>query len=519
MCFRIKELRLGRKIMNVRDDFYGFEVVDLKNSKWLLLLWAAIFLVPLPEAAAKGYQTRIYPSVSGFTKGYLKLAPDGKRVGFAYFKNGKHFVQINNKLYGGFAIGETVSPFIKYSPDGKIFTFIYWQEGRFYLQLNDRIYGGYTEVELPLFGATGKLAGFRYAKNNRWYLWINGQKYGGYQAVEMPLFTADETGVGFAYRKWLKWYININNKKYGGFRRIWGPVLSGDGNHFGLVGQKGHYDQVYYIDGKSYGPVDRVWRFGSSLDGQSFNVYYEREGISYARTGPNRETVLGELVFPREDPKKVDISGGLVYQGQDEKYLQYGDVILGGYREIGTVVFGTRRNLWGFSYRQKDGYYIRVGERDYGPYPEGAYGPYFSPNEKAFAYWYRAKERVFVNVNNWVYHEGVAKDFALLQLVSSVNGRVTGYRFRKNGQEYVRVGQMVYGGRGTIHSGTLMMSNNGACFAYRFRYNDQEYVQMNEKVFQCGDYQWADFVITPENKACFAQIKNGKIVIQEIDYN
>jgi hypothetical protein len=42
---------------------------------------------------------------------------------------------------------------------------------------------------------------------------------------------------------------------------------------------------------------------------------------------------------------------------------------------------------------------------------------------------------------------------------------------------------------------------------------------MNEKVFQCGRYQSADLVITPNNRVCIARVKNGRIVIQEIDYN
>jgi hypothetical protein len=495
-------------------------VVRLRIKKIFLLLPLAIFVFNIAQVTAKGYETKIYKTTSGFTKGYLKLAPDGSKVGFAYFKNGKHFVQINHKVYGGFEVGKNTTPFIKFSPDGKIFAFTFIKNGQLYLQLNDQVFGDYTAVNLPLFSATGKTVCFRYSKGNRWYLWINGQRYGGYQTVESPVFTADETGFGFAFRKWGKWYVQINQQKYGRFYNYWGPFLSGDGNHWGFVGQKGREGRVYYyLGGESYGPVDWVRQFSPSADGQSFDVYYEKEGQANLRVGQNDLGSFGEVTFPQVNAGSVETYGGIIYKAKNEKYLQYGSSNFGGYQEIGPLAYGIRNKLWGFSYQKKDGYYVRISNKNYGPYPGAVVGPCFSPDERAFAFWYRAKHRIYINVNHKVYREIDAKDFAILQLVCSNNGRVTGFEYRKNGREYVRVGKMVYGGRGTIYPGSLLMSNNGVCFAYRYRDKDQEYVQMNEKVFHCDQYQSADFVITPANRACFARVKNGKIVIQEIDYN
>jgi hypothetical protein len=492
----------------------------MRNKKYLWLLVMLVFGLNTPKVTAKGYRTRVIPSVSGFTNVYLKLAPDGKKVALAYFKNGKHYVQINNKVYGAYETTAKATPFIKFSPDGKSFTFIYQKNGQSYLRIDDQSYGAYTEVTLPVFSATGKNVCFRYAKGKRWYLWLNGKRYGGYQAVEMPVFTADDTGFGFAYRKWWKWYFNINWQKYGRFYQFWGPFLSGDGNHFGFVGQKGSEGQVYYYrDGESYGPVNRVRQFSCNSGGQSFDVYYEKEGKIYLHTAQNQFGPFSRVEMSELSAGKMDTCGGLVYEANNEKYLQYGDSVFGGYREIGPVTFGARQKLWGFSFRKKDGYYIRIGRRDFGPYPTAVTGPYFSPNEKAFAFWYRVKRRIYINVNNRVYTEKDADDFAFLELVSGDKGWHTGYKYRKNGRELVRVGKMVYGGRGFIYPGSLIMSKNGICFAYRYRYQEQEYIQMNEKVFQCGRYQSADLVITPNNRVCIARVKNGRIVIQEIDYN
>jgi hypothetical protein len=491
----------------------------MKNKRIFLLLLLLILGFNFPKVAANGYQTRIYRTTSGFTNGVLKLSPDGKKVGLAYFKNGKHFVQINTKVYGGFEVGKNTTPYLKFSPDGTTFAFAYQKNNQFYLQINDQVYGEYSTVNLPLFSATGKMVCFRYTNGNRWYLWINGQRYGGYQAVELPVFTVDETGFGFAFRKWAKWYFQINNRKYGRFNHGWGPFLSGDGNHLGFVGQKRQGQVYYYLDTERYGPVDGVRQFSRSPNGQSFDVYYEKEGAAYLQVDQNVLGSLGEVTFPKFSEGNVETSGGVVYQSNNEKYLQYGNANWGGYQEIGPVVVGMRQKLWGFNYQKKDGYYVRIGNKSYGPYSEAVGGPYFSPNEKAFAFWYRIKRKIFINVNNKIYQENDAKDFAILQLVSSANGKTVAYQYRRNGREYVRVGRMIYGGRGTIYPGSLLMSYNGLCFAYRYRNNEQEFVQMNEKVFQCGAYQSADFVITPDNKACFARVKDGKIVIQEFDYN
>jgi hypothetical protein len=492
----------------------------MRNKKYLYLLVALVFALNIPRVTARGYRTKVIPCASGFTNCYLKLAPDGEKVALAYFKNGKHYVRINNKVYGGYEIDDKTIPFIKFSPDSKTFSFIYQKKGRSYLQINDQRYGAYTKVNLPIFSETGKNVCFRYAKGKKWYLWLNGKRYGGYQAVGVPMFTADDTGFGFAYRKWWKWYFNINRQKYGSFEQCWGPFLSSDGNHFGFIGQKGGKGEVYYyLDGERYGPVDLVKQFSCNSEGQSFDVFYEKEGKSYLQAAQNQFGPFSEVEVPQVGVGEVDIGGGIVYRVENEKFLQYGANNFGGYCDIGPVFFGPRQKLWGFCYRKKDGYYVRIGRRDFGPYPAAVIGPYFSPNEKAYAFWYRAKRRIYINVNNRIYTEKDSKDFAFLELVSGANGWHTGYKYRQDGREFVRVGKMVYGGRGHIYSGSLTMSQNGICFGYRYRYQEQDYVQMNEKVFKCGMYQTADFVITPNNRACFARYMNGRIVIQEINYD
>jgi hypothetical protein len=491
-----------------------------KNKLWLLLVLIIGLAFSKEPTAAKGYQTKVFATAAESAKGWLELAPDGRRFGFVYFKNGRHFVQVNNKVYGDFEIGESAALFIKFGPDGKSLAFSYFKNGQYFLHLNDQVLGGYSQVEPPVFGPAGKTVWFRYAKGDKWYLWINGEVYGGYQEVEPPILTTDETGYGFAFRKWSRWYFQINNRKYGRYRGHWGPFLSGGGQTFGFAGQKSEAGQVdYYLGGKRFGPVDRVLQFNRSVDGKSFDVFYESQGQSFLHVG---ETYFGPftgLSFPKSAANFVETNGGVIYQRDKYQYLQYGEKIYGGYLEISPIRAGPRHQLWGFCYRRNAGYYARIGNSNYGPFPAVVDGPYFSPNEKAFAFLYRYRGEIYININNRVYREPDTKDFAILDLASSDSGRVVALKFRKNGREFIRVGKIIYGGRGTIYPGSLTVSSNGVCFGYRYRYQEREYVQINEKVFQSDDYQSGDFVITPDNKACFVRVKNGKVIMEEVDYS
>jgi hypothetical protein len=492
----------------------------IRRTLWLLLTVIFGLTLAAERIAAKGYHTMVYGTAAGSAKGWLELAPDGRRFGFAYFKNGRHFVQINNKVYGGFEIGQSSGLFIRFGPVGKSFAFSYSKNGQYFLNLNGQALGGYSQVEPPVFGPSGKMVWFRYAKGDKWYLWINGKVYGGYQEVEPPILTTDETGYGFAFRKWSRWYFQINNRKYGRYRRHWGPFLSGDGQTFGFVGQKSEVGPVaYYLGGKCFGPVDRVLQFNRSADGKSFDVFYENKGQSFLQVGETYFGPFAGLSFPKSAANFVETNGGIIYQRGQYQYLQYGEKIYGGYLEISPMRAGPRQRLWGFCYRRSAGYYVRIGNSNYGPFPAPVNGPYFSRNEKAFAFYYRYRGKIFININNRVYREPNTKDFAILDLASSDSGRVVAFKFRQNGRQLIRVGKIIYGGRGTIYPGSLTVSGNGVCFGYRYRYQKREYVQINEKVFQSDDYQSGDFVITPDNKACFVRIKNGKVVMEEVDYN
>ena len=187
-----------------------------------------ILMINTQPIAAQGPRTRIIATASGYDQCFLKISPDGSNLGFEYIKNGKQYIQINQKVYGGFVVGPNTKPLLQFSPDGKYY-FIYQKENESYLRINDDTYGGYALVKAPVFSETGKLYGFKFLKGGKWYCRIGGKEYGGYREIGPLVFGPGEAGFGFAYRTHEYWYIRINDKKFGPYKdpmKAWKPSVT-----------------------------------------------------------------------------------------------------------------------------------------------------------------------------------------------------------------------------------------------------------------------------------------------------
>lgn len=465
--------------------------------------------------AAGGYQTRIYPTTARFEQGYLKLSPDGKQFGFSYYLDGQHYVQHNSKIYGGFAIGPGSKPYVTFSPDGKNVVFPFFKEGKYYIQIGDREWGGYDQVTQPFCSKRGKFYGFKYRRRNKWYLWINGKRFGGFDEVGEVVFNAAETNYAFAFRKGSKWYLQSRKQKYGGFLSYWGPVFSLDGTGIGFIYQKRNYDQYYYlINDREYGPVDRVLQLAPAFDGQSFEVLYQDQGQFYLHSQARKDGPLNDLVFPG-NTGRIETTNGIVLRNRDGLSVQLGDAIFSGLEKVQPIVCGFQRKLWGFGFQKDRKYYVQINKNCYGPFPSQIAGPYFSSNEKAYAFVYRRLNgQIVIQTNQKVYTHPPGKDFAITQLECSNNGRTIAIKFRNDGKEYIRVNEIVYGGRGTIDPDSLIIASSGKYFSYHFNHNDQYCFQINERVFKYDHPGCGDLVITRDNQVYFAQVKGDRILIQ-----
>ncbi|MFN3996056.1 MAG: hypothetical protein ACK4GR_05975, partial [bacterium] len=74
---------------------------------------------------------------------------DDTNYAFELGKDGKYYVEINNKTYGPydeFSIYDIV-----FSPDNSKYGFVFKKDGKWYVNINDKIYGPYKEVGKPEF--------------------------------------------------------------------------------------------------------------------------------------------------------------------------------------------------------------------------------------------------------------------------------------------------------------------------------------------------------------------------------
>lgn len=484
---------------------------------WMLIL---LLCINVQFVSAGGYRTRIYNTTVKYDKGWFKLAPDGKSFGFSYYKNNQHFVQINKKIYGGFDIAPNSNPFLMFGPDGKTVIFSFYKDGKYFVQVNDKVFGGYDKFEPPFFSKTGKIYGFKYMRRQKWYIWINGKSYGGFTTIAMgnPVINQDETDFGFWYQKRSKWYLQTGEKKYGWYQSYWGPLFSLDGKNIGFIYQKKNNPKFYFRAGEEeFGPFDRIVQFTPGFDGKSFEVLYQNDGQCYLISGEKKTGPFNDLLFPQSKDGKIETTNGMIYSNQGGRYVQLGKYTFGKFQEVQPIVCGNQRKIWGFGYRQNGRYYVQINENSYGPFTTAVEGPYISSNEKAFAFVYRNNGQINIQTNRKTYPQPPGGDFTVIGVECSENGKTIAIEFRQNGKGYIRVNEMVFGGRGTIYPDSLQLSNDGRYFGYRFYYNNQDCVQINDRVYRYDKVNSGDFVITPDNRICFANVKEGKVLIQEFN--
>jgi hypothetical protein len=507
------------RYLSLRVKYYGgIKVVVLRIRFVLTGLVALLLMINTRPIGAIGSKTRVIATASGYDQCFLKIAPDGVNLGFEYIKNGKQYIQINRKVYGGFEVGPNTKPLLQFSPDGKYFYFIYQKENESFLRINDETHGGYTLVKSPVFSASGKSYGFKYLKDGYWYCRIDGKEYGGYKEIGPLIFGPGNAGFGFAYRTHKYWYIRINKDKFGPYKQYWGPFFSLDGKKFGFAYQKIFSAKFRYnINGDTFGPYERVEAFSHSLDGKTFDVPYQNEGLTYLRTGLKEYGPFSGASAPPVAGGDIEMTLGVKYEKAGQCYYQVGDYTFGGYTEISPVPPSPAGKLWGFAYRKDNRNYIQIQTKSYGPY-ESVTGPYFSANDKLSVFAYRQKGKMYVQANFRIYPEPNAKTLELIQVACNNDAGVIGYIYKKGTRDYVRINNSIYGGRGSIYPDSLVISNNGKCFGYRYKYYGKEYIQINDKVYQCGNYYSSDFVITPGNKGVFAYAEGGRIIVQVFDY-
>jgi hypothetical protein len=177
-------------------------------------------------------------------------------IAFKYKEYGKYKFFINGTIY------DSEEDLWGFAGDLKIsnsnFGFSYLKQGKHYININNDIFGPYKKWDIRgrLMAADFYLLGdhkvISYGKDNKLYLNIDGKKDIECEGILETGFSNNHWGITYAknYPEY-KYYAFIDNKTFGPFEYIIGLHFSE--NHWGFLFKK---DNTWYanIDGKEYGP-------------------------------------------------------------------------------------------------------------------------------------------------------------------------------------------------------------------------------------------------------------------------
>lgn len=163
------------------------------------------------------YYDAITPSVvnvNGKTSEYElaeqpRISFDGSWFAFAFYKQGKRFVNVNGKRFGPYEfdwdrnsdMNDSLGfKLLELSDDGKGYAFSFEKGGKVYLNANGAIRGAYDSVRDLHVLSGGKSIGYAYVKDGKEYVSINGTDYGPYAKVWVLKFSDGWETWAFTHR-------------------------------------------------------------------------------------------------------------------------------------------------------------------------------------------------------------------------------------------------------------------------------------------------------------------------------
>jgi hypothetical protein len=205
----------------------------------------------------------------------INASADGSFVWYLTRREGKIFVHLNGKIFGGY---EAVLQNPQRTQDKAHVWYQAKKAGRVYLHLDGREWGGYENIgELHFLPGT-KSFWFAFAQGGQTWININGQEQGKLSPSRRPVLRPDGSVCGWVRKPGKKWFVEITGKNLGGFLTLDPePVFSPDGSRF------------------SFGYTDETGRY-LNVGGHVFGVRREKHD-SYSQTAFSQDVSRGALAF------------------------------------------------------------------------------------------------------------------------------------------------------------------------------------------------------------------------------
>ena len=371
---------------------------------------------------------------------------------FNFFKN-----QTVSQKIEGIDSSETINIIkLGISPKGKYIYYILTKGGRHYLKLNEEIYGPYDEILDVIFSKNDSKYGWVYKLEDYYFFQFNGSKFGPYRYIYEAEFSDDGSLFGFAYEVWkdsngfhTESYANIGGEIYGPFSwvSIYFPPKSS--KYFLIIEKE---DGRYVKSGnKTYGPYNTLYEIASlendKIYGWSFKDFNNRYYIYFSGKiyGPYFYYAAGPFV------SKNGLSFGFVFScGKDEFYVCFriNDKIYGPYKDPRTsliqrpymIVFSPNGSSYAYSVMEGNSKgHLVINGKKFGPYDFFSL-PIFSDDGLKFVFWFENDGKYFIQTNEKTYGDyEYISDFKI-----SSDGSKIAWVFKKEGKEHLQINDKIY---------------------------------------------------------------------------
>ena len=390
------------------------------------------------------------------------------------------------------------------SPKGNSFVFVYKVNSQYFVQVKEKIYGGFTEIQNISFTANGRLYSFKYASfkkiigiikdDNKEYLNINGRQFGPFGNVYSFKLNNNSTFY-LSYRDYFKTFVKINKQKFGGFDKVREISISEDGKFYAF----------HYIEGSKhffryntsvYGEYDKLDNIIINFEHNFFAFCFKKETGMYVNINGK---IHGHYLKTEELEYNTDFKmSSFKFTTEIGNYIQFNDKIFGPYESTGSPYFSKKKDFIYINYIKdgfekylvilrnigvykevyflkhdiseksllftyaKNGYFFAIkNNKEYGPF-NLIKGENISPNGMNFCFIFEKDNFEFVNINDNTY--GPYEQITEISIGNELD--YFGFIYFKNKKFYVRIGAKVYGLYENVYN--LTISNNGVGFSYNF---------------------------------------------------
>lgn len=273
------------------------------------------------------------------------------------------------------------------SPDGLKVAFVAETGGSKTLFVGpDPVAQGFDWIAAPTFDRSGRLA-FSAARGKEYFVVVEGKEGPAFVDVRAAVFSPDGTRVAYQALEGKNRWVVVGDERYDTEVGTKLPFFSPDGRHVAWkVEQEGK--QLYYVDGEK-GPESPYADCAEfSPDGTRFAHHATSgDGLCIVVDGVVLKTDFADCGRPffAPDGRLGYLAHGVAEEdsegmgGYDVNHLILDGKVLHTSEGFGAVVFGPDGDTIAFEMMEADGWRIRVGEQEHGPF-EKVWGMRFSPD-------------------------------------------------------------------------------------------------------------------------------------------